>query len=89
MQRAFVAAAILFLSPGIALAQSATEASEARQSATLVPRAWLPPSVHRVAERDAAGRRYIVRQLPGDVFEIDYGDGHVRVNEDGRVLGRD
>lgn len=80
---------MLFLSPGIALAQPAAEPSEARERATLVPPVWLPPPVRRIAERDAAGRRYLVRQLPAGIFEIDYGDGRVRVSEDGRVLGRD
>jgi hypothetical protein len=83
---------MLFLAPGTAGAQAPVDPSEARERATLVPNEWLPPAVRKIAERDANGRRWIVRQYRLgnlEMYEVDYGDGRVRLTQDGRVLGRD
>jgi hypothetical protein len=94
MRNLLLGAALVFLTPGIAGAQPVGEPSGglARQRATLVPPEWVPPMVRDAVERDAGSRRYVVRRMhigDTDIFEGDYGDGRVRVSEDGRVLGRD
>ncbi len=84
----------LGLLSSVALAQNPGEpiGGLGRDRALLVPQDWVPRLPRDMIEKEAAGRPYVVRRIhigDRDIYEGDFGDGRVRVSEDGAVIGRD
>jgi hypothetical protein len=87
MRRIFLA---LGLISSLGLAQN--EPIAGRDRAILVPNDWVPRLPREMIEKEAAGRRYVVRRIrigDRDLYEGDFGDGRVRVSDDGAIIGRD
>jgi hypothetical protein len=94
MRKIFAAAVFSFLAAGSAMAEPVGEGSGglAREKATMVPPDWAPPAVRDTMQREAAGRRWVLRVMhigDVDIYEGDFGDARVRMTEDGRAIGRD